>query len=164
MRDISVVVDGEDHRRKASSSDISVLDGDLGREDGSGDRVVEDSGVRAEANDNISRFSLVERERGSTDYRVQPTGGESYVDDSLLMFGEALGLCVELTVKMLAVFDRTVAKSPEGLRAPAAEGGEGGGRLVSHFAAAREGAVVVSLGSAGAIAYTSEKQNPLLPR
>ncbi|THU62083.1 hypothetical protein C4D60_Mb01t01420 [Musa balbisiana] len=65
---------------------------------------------------------------------------------------------------MLAVFDRAVAKSPEGLRAPAAEGGEGGGRLVSHFAAAREGAVVVSLGSAGTIAYTSEKQNPLLPR
>lgn len=71
---------------------------------------------------------------------------------------------MELTVKMLAVFDRAVAKSPEGLRAPAAEGGEGGGRLVSHFAAAREGAVVVSLGSAGTIAYTSEKQNPLLPR
>ncbi|XP_065000704.1 stem-specific protein TSJT1-like [Musa acuminata AAA Group] len=65
---------------------------------------------------------------------------------------------------MLAVFDRAVAKSPEGLRAPAAEGGEGGGRLVSHFAAARDGAVVVSLGSAGTIAYTSEKQNPLLPR
>ncbi|RZS03596.1 hypothetical protein BHM03_00033789 [Ensete ventricosum] len=132
-------------------------DGDLGREDGSDDRVVEDSGVRAEANDNISGFRLVEREQAYNKLRERGKGECS-------RSRRVRGLCVELTVKMLAVFDRTVAKSPEGLRAPAAEGGEGGGRLVSHFAAAREGAVVVSLGSAGAIAYTSEKQNPLLPR
>ncbi|RWW62466.1 hypothetical protein BHE74_00030398 [Ensete ventricosum] len=66
---------------------------------------------------------------------------------------------------MLAVFDRTVAKSPEGLRNPEAEGGDAAGRrLVDHFAAAREGTVVINLGSAGALAYSSEKQNPLLPR
>ncbi|CAL9063836.1 stem-specific protein TSJT1-like [Musa acuminata AAA Group] len=66
---------------------------------------------------------------------------------------------------MLAVFDRTVAKSPEGLRNPEAGGGDAAGRrLVDHFAAAREGAVVINLGSAGALAYASEKQNPLLPR
>ncbi|CAL9160970.1 stem-specific protein TSJT1-like [Musa acuminata AAA Group] len=65
---------------------------------------------------------------------------------------------------MLAVFDRTVAKIPEGLRAPAAELGEGGGRLMGHFSATRDGAVVVNLGSGGAMAYTPEKHNPFFPR
>lgn len=78
--------------------------------------------------------------------------------------GIGLGRIVSTAV-MLAVFDRTVAKSPEGLRNPEAGGGDAAGRrLVDHFAAAREGAVVINLGSAGALAYASEKQNPLLPR
>ncbi|XP_038984867.1 stem-specific protein TSJT1-like isoform X2 [Phoenix dactylifera] len=68
---------------------------------------------------------------------------------------------------MLAVFDRSVAKSPEGLRSPAAEDGGGGGvrPLLEHFAAAHEGAVTIHLGSsAGALAFSDEKQNPFLPR
>ncbi|KAJ0981619.1 hypothetical protein J5N97_009874 [Dioscorea zingiberensis] len=65
---------------------------------------------------------------------------------------------------MLAVFDRTVATSPEGLRSPGEAGGAGSGSLPAEFAAARDGSVVVGLGKAGAIAYTTEKQNPLLPR
>ncbi|KAH7666136.1 N-terminal nucleophile aminohydrolases (Ntn hydrolases) protein [Dioscorea alata] len=65
---------------------------------------------------------------------------------------------------MLAVFDRTVAKSPEGLRSPGEDGGTGAVALPKEFAAAREGAVVVNLGKDGAIAYAAEKQNPLVPR
>nr|CAD1819795.1 unnamed protein product [Ananas comosus var. bracteatus] len=79
---------------------------------------------------------------------------------------------------MLAVFDRTVAKSPEGLWGPeAAEKGgavAGGGgaaaaaaataAAVQHFTATREGAVTVNLGSSGVIAYSSDMQSPLLPR
>ncbi|XP_072978083.1 stem-specific protein TSJT1-like [Typha angustifolia] len=66
---------------------------------------------------------------------------------------------------MLAVFDRSVAKSPEGLRSPAAaEGGVGLGPLMEHFASAHEGAVTLGLGASGAIAYSAAKQNPLLPR
>ena len=64
----------------------------------------------------------------------------------------------------MAVFDRTVATSPEGLRSPGEDGGTGAVTLPKEFAAAREGTVVVSLGKDGVIAYTAEKQNPLLPR
>ncbi|KAG6497489.1 hypothetical protein ZIOFF_045390 [Zingiber officinale] len=67
-------------------------------------------------------------------------------------------------VRMLAVFDPTVAKSPEGLRAPSVEGGEGSSCLVSYFAESQAGAVVVSLGTGGAIGYSKQNQNPLLPR
>ncbi|WOK99238.1 stem-specific protein TSJT1 [Canna indica] len=65
---------------------------------------------------------------------------------------------------MLAVFSRTVAKSPEGLRNPDAGGSEGGLRAVNHFTATRDNAVVIGLGPAGTLAHTPEKQNPLLPR
>ncbi|KAG1347706.1 putative stem-specific protein TSJT1 [Cocos nucifera] len=69
---------------------------------------------------------------------------------------------------MLAVFDRTVAKCPEGLRnmesGPGEKGVGGGASLLNHFSATREGAVTIRLGSSGAVAYTAEKQNPLLPR
>ncbi|URD87458.1 Stem-specific protein TSJT1 [Musa troglodytarum] len=65
---------------------------------------------------------------------------------------------------MLAVFDRKVAKSPEGLRSPGTEGGDGGRSLLDHFLAARAGAVAINLGSSGGLAYTSKKQTPLLPR
>ncbi|XP_010935739.1 stem-specific protein TSJT1 [Elaeis guineensis] len=69
---------------------------------------------------------------------------------------------------MLAVFDRTVAKCPEGLRnmdsGPGEKGVGGVASLVDHFSATREGAVTIRLGSSGAVAYTAEKQNLLLPR
>ncbi|KAJ6800355.1 uncharacterized protein M6B38_109835 [Iris pallida] len=69
---------------------------------------------------------------------------------------------------MLAVFDKTVAKSPEGLRSPIPDGestgGGGAGALVGHFSAAKEGAVTISLAGSGCLAYSPEKQNPFLPR
>ncbi|KAJ3673306.1 hypothetical protein LUZ60_006680 [Juncus effusus] len=69
---------------------------------------------------------------------------------------------------MLAVFDRTVAEAPEGLKSPegAASGAVAGvGPIMKHFAGVREGAVIVSLGSpGGAIGYDANHQNPLLPR
>ncbi|CAA6662751.1 unnamed protein product [Spirodela intermedia] len=48
---------------------------------------------------------------------------------------------------MLAVFDKTVPHVA--------------GSLVDDFCSARKGAVAVNLGASGAIAYSSEKQNPL---
>jgi hypothetical protein len=73
---------------------------------------------------------------------------------------------------MLAVFDQTVAKCPEGLRSPPTAGGAGAGRgggggagaLMKGFADANDAAVTVSLGSAGALAYSSANKNPLVPR
>lgn len=69
-------------------------------------------------------------------------------------------------VKMLAVFDNSVAKSPEGLAAAIGESdaGEKGFAFGEHFSAANHGAVCVGLGSSGLMAYTSEKQNPFIPR
>ncbi|PKA59736.1 Stem-specific protein TSJT1 [Apostasia shenzhenica] len=70
--------------------------------------------------------------------------------------------------KMLAVFEKSVAKSPEGLRSPACgadqNGGGGTAAVVQQFSAAGEGAVTISLGSSGDMAYSSDKQNPFLPR
>jgi hypothetical protein len=71
--------------------------------------------------------------------------------------------------KMLAVFDLTVAKCPEGLRSPpvagaAAAGGGGVGALMKGFSAAHDAAVTVSLGPAGALAYSAVNQNLLVPR
>ena len=69
---------------------------------------------------------------------------------------------------MLAVFDQTVAKCPEGLRSPpaagAAAGGGGAAALMKGFDAANDAAVTVSLGAAGALAYSSANKNPLVPR
>ncbi|XP_078437117.1 stem-specific protein TSJT1-like [Wolffia australiana] len=65
---------------------------------------------------------------------------------------------------MLAVFEKTVAKCPEGLKAEAKTETVSAGSLVNEFCSARTGAVAVNLGAAGAIAFSSEKQNPLLPR
>jgi hypothetical protein len=72
---------------------------------------------------------------------------------------------------MLAVFDPTVAKCPEGLRSPpvagsaaAAAGGAGAGALMKGFSDSHDGAVTVSLGPSGALAYSAANQNPLVPR
>lgn len=62
------------------------------------------------------------------------------------------------------MFDRTVATPPEGLRSEATENGVGAAAVVNHFASVNAGAVTMSLGSAGSLAYSAEKQNPLLPR
>ena len=71
--------------------------------------------------------------------------------------------------KMLAVFDPTVAKCPEGLRGPPVAGytaaaAGGVGALMKGFSAAHDGAVTVSLGPSGALAYSAANQSPLVPR
>lgn len=70
---------------------------------------------------------------------------------------------------MLALFDPTVAKCPEGLRSPpvagaAAAAAGGVGALMKGFSAAHDGAVTVSLGPSGALAYSAANQSPLAPR
>lgn len=68
---------------------------------------------------------------------------------------------------MLAVFDRTVVKCPEGLRSPEVEDGTKGGsvaELLNHFSSVHEEAVTVRLGSAAFMAFSTDKQNPFLPR
>ncbi|KAL5218537.1 hypothetical protein ABZP36_019221 [Zizania latifolia] len=66
---------------------------------------------------------------------------------------------------MLAVFDRAVAQSPEGLRHPGAAG-NGVVGLADRFREAHPGAVTVGLGAGGGttLAYSSHGQSPLLPR
>jgi hypothetical protein len=67
---------------------------------------------------------------------------------------------------MLAVFDKSVAKSPEALQSP--ESGSVSalkdGFLAQHFASVHPSSVTVNLGSSGLFAYSNDKQNPLLPR
>ncbi|KAL2530521.1 aluminum induced protein with YGL and LRDR motif [Forsythia ovata] len=68
---------------------------------------------------------------------------------------------------MLAVFDKTVAKSPEALQSPHTVESAFAlkdGSLASHFSSLHPGSVNINLGSSGFIAYSSDKQNPLLPR
>ncbi|XVE81681.1 hypothetical protein DITRI_Ditri15bG0084800 [Diplodiscus trichospermus] len=67
---------------------------------------------------------------------------------------------------MLAVFDKSVAKSPDALKAPDSEAVSAlkNGFLANHFASVHPGSVTVNLGSSGLMAYSLEKQNPFLPR
>lgn len=67
--------------------------------------------------------------------------------------------------EMLAVFDKSVAKSPEGLKSPASETKMVKDEcVVKSFCSLHPGSVIINLGLAGSMAYTSDKQNPLLPR
>ncbi|KAJ4967917.1 hypothetical protein NE237_014618 [Protea cynaroides] len=67
---------------------------------------------------------------------------------------------------MLAVFNKSIAKSPEGLQSP--ETGSVSalkdGFLAQHFSYVHPDSVTINLGSAGFMAITTNKQNPLLPR
>ncbi|OWM69796.1 stem-specific protein TSJT1 [Punica granatum] len=67
---------------------------------------------------------------------------------------------------MLAVFDKSVAKGPDALQSPHSEAVSAlkDGCLSNHFAGVHPGSVTVNLGSAGLIAYSLDRQNPLLPR
>ncbi|KAF3456929.1 hypothetical protein FNV43_RR01583 [Rhamnella rubrinervis] len=67
---------------------------------------------------------------------------------------------------MLAVFDKSVAKSPEALQSPQSDAVSAlkDGVLAQHFTSVHPGSVVINLGSSGVLAYSPEKQNPLLPR
>ncbi|XP_037438550.1 stem-specific protein TSJT1-like [Triticum dicoccoides] len=64
---------------------------------------------------------------------------------------------------MLAVFDRAVAPSPEGLRQPG-DSGHGADGLAARFRESRPGAVTVDFGGGGAMAYSPHGQSPFLPR
>uniref|UniRef100_A0A7N0TKL8 DUF3700 domain-containing protein n=1 Tax=Kalanchoe fedtschenkoi TaxID=63787 RepID=A0A7N0TKL8_KALFE len=68
---------------------------------------------------------------------------------------------------MLAVFDKSVAKSPEALQTPNSSGSISAlkdGWLANEFANLHPGSVTVNLGSAGIMAHSVDKQNPFLPR
>ncbi|GAA0147808.1 hypothetical protein LIER_07419 [Lithospermum erythrorhizon] len=68
---------------------------------------------------------------------------------------------------MLAVFDKCVAKSPEALQIP--ESGTSvcalkDGFLGQQFSCVHPNSMTINLGSSGLLAYSSQNQNPLLPR
>ncbi|KAL7081144.1 hypothetical protein ACP275_14G021100 [Erythranthe tilingii] len=67
---------------------------------------------------------------------------------------------------MLAIFEKSVVKSPDALvqnqqgESPSAMKD---GFLAKHFSSVHPGSVVINLASSGSMAYSSHKQNPLLP-
>ncbi|GAB4830426.1 hypothetical protein Ancab_020062 [Ancistrocladus abbreviatus] len=68
---------------------------------------------------------------------------------------------------MLAVFDKSVAKSPEGLKN--SQSGASGSALkdsllLKHFTSVHPDAVSFNQGVYGFMSFSSDKQNPLLPR
>ncbi|KAI3449690.1 hypothetical protein Pfo_006355 [Paulownia fortunei] len=69
---------------------------------------------------------------------------------------------------MLAVFDRAVAKAPEALKNPETDSARSSsvkdGSLTKYFNSLNPYSVSVNLGPSGFIAYSSRKQNPLIPR
>ena len=67
---------------------------------------------------------------------------------------------------MLAVFDKSVAQSPDALQSPHSDSVSAlkDGFLACHFASVHPSAVTISLGTSGIMAYSLERQNPLLPR
>ncbi|KMZ61366.1 Aluminum-induced protein [Zostera marina] len=64
---------------------------------------------------------------------------------------------------MLAVIDRSVARSPEGLTTNDS-GGMDGESILKHFISTKTGPVNISLGVPGDLAYSTENKNPLLPK
>ncbi|KAK7243129.1 hypothetical protein RIF29_37915 [Crotalaria pallida] len=67
---------------------------------------------------------------------------------------------------MLAVFDKSVAKSPEALQCPHPNSVSAlkDAFLTQHFASLHPSSVCINLASSGLLAYSLHKQNPLLPR
>ncbi|KAE8709931.1 transmembrane emp24 domain-containing protein p24beta3-like [Hibiscus syriacus] len=68
---------------------------------------------------------------------------------------------------MLAIFEKSIAKSPDALNVPSDSGTDlalNNGYLAAPFASIHPGSVTDNLGSSGFMAYSLEKQNPLLPR
>ncbi|GMP48561.1 hypothetical protein CsSME_00015873 [Camellia sinensis var. sinensis] len=67
---------------------------------------------------------------------------------------------------MLAVFHKSIAKSPEALQSPHSEAVSSlkDGFLARHFSSVYPGSVTINLGASGLMAYSMDKQNPLLPR
>ncbi|KAK7345913.1 hypothetical protein VNO77_16529 [Canavalia gladiata] len=70
------------------------------------------------------------------------------------------------THNMLGVFDKSVAKSPEGLQGPKPNSVSAlkDGFLAQHFASIHPSSVTLNLSSSGVLAYSLNKNNPMLPR
>lgn len=68
--------------------------------------------------------------------------------------------------KMLAVFDKSVAKSPEGLQSPQSSSVSAikDGFLAKHFTSVYPSSVTLNLVPSALLAYSIDKHNPLLPR
>ncbi|KNA14959.1 hypothetical protein SOVF_102570 [Spinacia oleracea] len=65
---------------------------------------------------------------------------------------------------MLAVFNKEVAKCPEELKNAESLGNVKEDALIQQFSSVHPNALSVHLGDSGFIAFSSDKQNPLLPR
>ncbi|XP_042518207.1 stem-specific protein TSJT1-like [Macadamia integrifolia] len=67
---------------------------------------------------------------------------------------------------MLAVFDKSIAECPEGLQSSVTGSVSAlkDGLLANHFSSIHPDSVSINLASSGLMAFTTEKQNPLLPR
>ncbi|CAN6462947.1 unnamed protein product [Victoria cruziana] len=67
---------------------------------------------------------------------------------------------------MLAVFEESVAKSPQELKSPVSDGAslKNGRALIDHFASKTTGSVAINLGTSGSLVYSNDRQNPILPR
>ncbi|XP_042052094.1 stem-specific protein TSJT1-like [Salvia splendens] len=68
---------------------------------------------------------------------------------------------------MLAVLNKSVAKSPDALQQTPENGAVSAikdGFLAAHFSSTHPGSFLINLASSGVIAYSSARQNPLLPR
>ncbi|KAH9618016.1 hypothetical protein KSS87_003238 [Heliosperma pusillum] len=67
---------------------------------------------------------------------------------------------------MLAVFDKSVAQCPEDLKTSSPDDVYAlkDGNLAKYFSSLHENAMTINLGSPGFVAYSYDKQNPMLPR
>ncbi|RDX72012.1 Stem-specific protein TSJT1, partial [Mucuna pruriens] len=67
---------------------------------------------------------------------------------------------------MLAVFDKSVAKSPEGLQSPESNSVSAlkDAFLAQHFASLHPTSVTLNLASSALLSYSLDKHNPVLPR
>ncbi|CAJ1967034.1 unnamed protein product [Sphenostylis stenocarpa] len=67
---------------------------------------------------------------------------------------------------MLAVFDKSVAKCPEGLQSPQSNSVSAlkDAFLAQHFTSVHPASVTLNLSSSALVAYAPNKHNPLLPR
>jgi hypothetical protein len=69
--------------------------------------------------------------------------------------------------KMLAVFEKTVANSPEALQSPHSSESAFAlkdGSLATHFASVNPNSVTLNFGSSGFVAYSLDNPDPRVPR
>ncbi|CAL5337607.1 unnamed protein product [Camellia sinensis] len=67
---------------------------------------------------------------------------------------------------MLAVLDKSIAKSPEALQIPHSSDSISAlkdGFVAQHFSSLHSASVTINLGASALMAYSIDRQNPLLP-